>query len=55
MTLELNNIYNTDCLLGMKEIPDNSIDLIIESILYSQVYYILCANLHSGTEKGVRR
>ena len=25
----LNNIYNEDCLLGIKKIPDNSIDLVI--------------------------
>jgi site-specific DNA-methyltransferase (adenine-specific) len=29
MTLELNRIYNMDCLDGMREIPDKSIDLII--------------------------
>lgn len=27
--LELNTIYNMDCLEGMKDIPDNSIDLVI--------------------------
>jgi len=34
MTLELNNIYNMDCLLGMKEIPDNSIDLVVTDSPY---------------------
>ncbi len=29
MTLELNRIYNMDCLDGMREIPDKSIDLVI--------------------------
>jgi site-specific DNA-methyltransferase (adenine-specific) len=29
MTLELNRIYNMDCLEGMREIPDKSIDLVI--------------------------
>ncbi|UGL60742.1 DNA methylase [Staphylococcus phage vB_SauM-HM01] len=29
MELELNKIYNEDCLEGMKKIPDNSIDLIV--------------------------
>ena len=27
--IELNRIYNEDCLEGMKRIPDNSIDLIV--------------------------
>jgi len=27
--LEINKIYNMDCLEGMKLIPDNSIDLIV--------------------------
>ena len=26
---QLNNIYNEDCYKGIKDIPDNSIDLII--------------------------
>lgn len=26
--MELNKIYNQDCLVGMKEIPDGSVDLI---------------------------
>ncbi|UVD42583.1 putative adenine-specific DNA methyltransferase [Staphylococcus phage vB_SauM-V1SA22] len=29
MELELNKIYNEDCLEGMKKIPDNSVDLIV--------------------------
>lgn len=28
-TIELNKIYNEDCLVGMKRIPDNSIDLVV--------------------------
>lgn len=27
--MELNKIYNEDCLVGMKDIPDSSIDLIV--------------------------
>ena len=27
--MELNKIYNEDCLVGMQEIPDKSIDAII--------------------------
>ena len=29
MMLELNRIYNEDCLEGMKRIPDKSVDLIV--------------------------
>jgi len=29
ITLELNKIYNEDCILGMKKIPDESVDIII--------------------------
>ena len=32
---ELNKIYNEDCLIGMKEIPDNSIDCIICDLPYN--------------------
>ena len=35
MALELNQIYNMDCLDGMREIPDKSIDLIITSPPYN--------------------
>lgn len=34
--LEMNKIYCMDCLEGLKEIPDNSIDLIITSPPYNQ-------------------
>ena len=27
--MELNKIYNEDCLIGMKEIPDKSVDMIL--------------------------
>lgn len=33
--MELNKIYHMDCLEGMKQIPDNSIDLIITSPPYN--------------------
>src|SRR5699024_5142047 len=33
--MELNKIYNEDCLEGMKEIPDESVDLIITSLPYN--------------------
>ena len=35
--LELNRIYNMDCLDGMKEIPDKSIDLVITDPPYGNV------------------
>lgn len=31
---ELNKIYNEDCLLGMRDIPDKSIDCIICDLPY---------------------
>ena len=34
MNLELNRIYNEDCLEGMKRIPDNSVDCIICDLPY---------------------
>ena len=33
-TLELNKIYNIDCLVGMAEIPDQSIDMIFVDLPY---------------------
>lgn len=33
-TLELNKIYNIDCLVGMTEIPDQSIDMIFTDLPY---------------------
>lgn len=37
MNLELNRIYNEDCLEGMKRIPDKSVDAIITDIPYNEV------------------
>ncbi len=34
--MELNKIYNEDCLSGLKRIPDNSIDLIVSDPPYFQ-------------------
>jgi site-specific DNA-methyltransferase (adenine-specific) len=36
MTLELNRIYNMDCLDGMREIPDKSVDMILCDLPYGQ-------------------
>ena len=33
--LELNKIYNEDCLEGLKQLDDNSVDLIITSPPYN--------------------
>ena len=35
--IELNKIYNEDCLEGMKSIPDNSIDLAVADPPYWKV------------------
>ena len=35
MIKELNTIYNMDCLEGMKNLPDNSIDLILCDLPYN--------------------
>lgn len=34
---DLNNIYNIDCLEGMKKLPDNSIDLVVTSPPYDNL------------------
>lgn len=34
--IELNKIYNEDCMIGMKRIPDKSVDLIICDLPYGQ-------------------
>lgn len=35
--LDFNNIYNIDCLEGMKDIPDKSIDCIITDLPYGSI------------------
>jgi len=35
--LELNRIYNMDCIEGMKKIPDNSINLVVTSPPYDEI------------------
>lgn len=35
--LDFNNIYNIDCLEGMKDIPDKSIDCIITDLPYGTI------------------
>jgi len=36
--MELNKIYNMDCLEGMRQIPDNSIDCIVTDPPYEVDY-----------------
>ena len=33
--LELNRIYNQDCLIGMQDIPDNSVDMLLSDLPYN--------------------
>ena len=35
--LEINKIYNEDCLEGMKKIDDNSVDLVVTSPPYDKI------------------
>ena len=35
--LDINKIYNEDCLIGLKEIPDNSIDLVVTDCPYKVI------------------
>jgi DNA modification methylase len=37
MNIELDKIYNCDCLIGMKRIPDGSVDLVLTDIPYNEV------------------
>ena len=37
MTIELDRIYNMDCLEGMKRIPDGSVDCVCTDIPYNEV------------------
>ena len=38
--LLVNKIYNEDCLVGIKNIPDNSIDLVVIDLPYD-----ICTNI----------
>lgn len=46
--MDINKIYNIDCLIGMKDIPDHSIDLIITDPPYLKGY-------STGHRKNVKR
>lgn len=53
--LELNKIYNMDCLDGLKLIDDNSIDCIITSPPYNKGYWSSNRNLNNGFKTKSRR
>jgi len=46
--LELNKIYNMDCLEGLKQLDDNSIDLIITSPPYNKGFWSSNRNINNG-------
>lgn len=48
MTIELNRIYNEDCIEGMRSIPDKSVDLIVTDPPYLMNYR---SNRRTATEK----
>lgn len=35
--MELDTIYNMDCMVGLKDIPDNSIDMVLTDIPYGEI------------------
>ena len=49
MSLDYNNIYNMDCVSGMKKIPDDSIDLVVTSPPYDALrdYNGFSVDLHA--------
>ncbi len=42
MNIEVNQIYHMDCMLGMKDIPDNYIDLVVTDPPYKKWNTLLC-------------
>ncbi|MDX9759014.1 MAG: site-specific DNA-methyltransferase [Bacteroidota bacterium] len=55
-TYELDRIYCTDCVTGMKDIPDNSIDLVVTSPPYDAIrtYNGFSFDLHATGEEILR-
>lgn len=53
--LELNKIYNMDCLEGLKQLKDNSIDLIVTSPPYNKGFWSSNRNLNNGFKTKSRR
>lgn len=53
--IELNKIYNEDCLLTMSKIEDNTIDLIVTSPPYNKGYWSKNRNINNGFKTKSRR
>jgi modification methylase len=53
--IEFNKIYNEDCLVTMKKIPDNFIDLIVTSPPYNKGFWSKNRNLNNGFKTKSRR
>lgn len=53
--IELNTIYNEDCLTTMSKIDDNTIDLIITSPPYNKGYWSSNRNINNGFKTKSRR
>jgi len=53
--IELNKIYNEDCLITMSRIEDSSIDLIVTSPPYNKGYWSSNRNLNNGFKTKSRR
>ncbi len=51
--LEINRIYNEDCIIGLKKIPNNSIDLVVTSPPYDNLrqYNGFSVDLHKTGEE----
>jgi modification methylase len=52
--MDSNKIYNIDCIEGLKQLPDNSIDLIITSPPYNKGYWSRNRNVNNGFKTKVR-
>ena len=53
--IELNKIYNEDCIDTMKRIENNSIDLIVTSPPYNKAYWSSNRNINNGFKTKSRR
>ena len=53
--MELNKIYNEDCLTMMKKIPNNYLDCIVTSPPYNKGYWSKNRNLNNGFKTKSRR
>lgn len=53
--MEINRIYNEDCLETMKRIPDNSIDCVVTSPPYNKSSWSLNQNINNGFKTKSRK